>query len=134
MLVAGEPIYYEDRPGKQMSKTQRPGILIQGNNGADLLTVLLKYAFSILFYSDNADEIGRFVSEYFSLNEEDTATLFEVLRFFNSKLNEMGGEYMAMSMLYTLVSTLFPYTEDLVKLFENSQYGLMDVIGELPNV
>ena len=41
---------------------------------------------------------------------------------------------MAMSMLYTLVSTLFPYTEDLVKLFENSQYGLMDVIGELPNV
>lgn len=135
MLVAGEPIYYEDRPGKQMSKTQRPGvILIQGNNGAELLTVLLKYAFSVLFYSDNADEIGRFVSEYFSLNEEDTATLFEVLRFFNSKLNEMGGEYMAMSMLYTLVSTLFPYTEDLVKLFENSQYGLMDVIGELPNV
>ena len=85
MLVAGEPIYYEDRPGKQMSKTQRPGvILIQGNNGAELLTVLLKYAFSVLFYSDNADEIGRFVSEYFSLNEEDTATLFEVLRFFNS--------------------------------------------------
>lgn len=136
MLASGEPVYYEQRKGnKTMSRTMRPGVIyIQGDNGADLLTVLLKYVLSVLFYSENAEALGEYCTKYFSLSEEDSATLFEVLRYFNTQVNENNADEQILSMMYTVIQMIFPYTQDIVEMFENSQYGLMDLISELPNV
>jgi len=68
------------------------------------------------------------------LSEEDSAILFEVLRYFNTQVNENNADEQILSMMYTVIQMIFPYTQDIVELFENSQYGLMDIIGELPHV
>lgn len=97
-------------------------------------TVLLQYVFSVLFYADNAEALGEYCTEYFNMSEEDSAILFDVLRYFNTQLNENNAGEQVMSALYSVISLIFPYTQDLANLFENSQYGLIDIIEELPNV
>lgn len=135
MLVAGTPVFYEDSKWNSTSRTLRQEVIyIEGDGGADLVTVFLTFILDILFYSENKLAIGDYLTGYFELDEEDESTARGVLDYFANYIEENQVDQQILSGIHSIISMIYPYTADLAEMFENSEIGLIDLFGELPNV